>query len=191
MLGWCLDPMVLEVLSSLSGAVILWSSEYLFNVVEYLMFILPSFFLWQAQILQVLGFCISCFRVGCCESLVIQSAAVHWYEGEDRLAYEARGGPCHHQVMSPSIVLLCSICRPCPIAWLSCTPPLLLSCRQVLPSTCAHNLTNSDVLMSIVFCAYPERNNAQGSVSFVEFNVSLNPVLLQTSGKDFPLNNSL
>lgn len=66
--------MVLEVLSNLSGAVILWFSEHLFIIVEYLMFIPPLFFLWQAYILQSLGFWGRMFRdleVGCCESLVI------------------------------------------------------------------------------------------------------------------------
>lgn len=63
--------MVLEVLSNLSGAVILWFSEHLFIIMEYLMFIPPSFFLWQAYVLQSLGFCILYLEVGYCESLVI------------------------------------------------------------------------------------------------------------------------
>lgn len=71
----------------------------------------------------------------------------------------------------------------CPLLY----PPLfLLSCRQVLPSTCAHNLADSDVLILIVFCTYPDRNNALGTFSVVEPKVSLDPVLLQNSGKDFP-----
>lgn len=97
-----------------------------------------------------------------------QSVAVHLCEGEDRLACEDRGGPCHHHVMSPA---LCCCAQSLDLVRLPDCPvptPLLLSCRQILPSTCALNLTKSDTLILFVFCAYPDRNNTQGSVSFVE-----------------------
>lgn len=45
--------MVLEVLSNLSGAVILWSCEYLFNVVEYLV---HSAFILSVTSIDFVGF---------------------------------------------------------------------------------------------------------------------------------------
>lgn len=99
-----------------------------------------------------------CFTACCCGPVWGWGQACLWGQGMT------------HSTLMLCLLALCScaqsldLVQSSNLSHIQSPLPLLLSCRQVLPWTCACNLTASVVLLLILFYTYLHRKNAQGNI---------------------------